>query len=177
MWKYNGKIIREGSSWINSSGIKHPPNWQIWSAEEKAAAGLAEVTPETPPDSRLYTWSQNADGTINKKAKALNDTGSGDELVKGVKTSLKDEVNTQQGSILAATDWYVIRKVDKGTAIPDNVQEYRDAVRTKGDEMKAAIDDASDTDAIAALFVKRTTDESGNQTKTGILYDWFNSDN
>jgi len=168
MWKYGEQTIRENRAWTDDDGIQHPRNWHIWSAEEKAAAGLAEVTPETPPDSRLYTWSQNADGTINKKAKALNDTGSGDDLVKGVKTSLKDEVNTQQGSILAATDWYVIRKADKSVAIPDAIQTYRDAIRAKGDAMKLAIDDAADTAAVAALFV--TYDADGN--KSGVLYDW-----
>jgi len=168
MWKYGEQTIRENRAWTDDDGIQHPRNWHIWSAEEKAAAGLAEVTPETPPDSRLYTWSQNADGTINKKAKALNDTGSGDDLVKGVKTSLKDEVNTQQGSLLSQTDWYVIRKADKGTAIPDAIQTYRDAIRAKGDAMKLAIDDAADTAAVAALFV--TYDADGN--KSGVLYDW-----
>ena len=168
MWQHNGTTIKEGKSWTDSNGIQHPRNWHIWSAEEKAAAGLTEVIPETPPDSRLYTWSQNANGTINKTAKALDDSGSGDDLVKGVKTSLKDEVNTQQGSLLSQTDWYVIRKADKGTAIPDAIQTYRDAIRAAGDEMKAAIDDAADTAAVAALFV--TYDADGN--KSGVLYDW-----
>tara|TARA_R100000808_G_scaffold14185_1_gene33689 strand:- start:2650 stop:3183 length:534 start_codon:yes stop_codon:yes gene_type:complete len=172
MWKYGDITIRENCAWTDSDGIQHPRNWHIWSAEEKAAAGLTEVIPETPPDSRLYTWSQNANGTINKTAKALDDSGSGDDLVKGVKTSLKDEVNTQQGALLSLTDWYVIRKADKGIAIPDNVQEYRDAIRAKGDAMKAAIDDAADTAAVAALFLTRTIEEDGSKSKSGILYDW-----
>jgi hypothetical protein len=167
MWKYGEQTIREHRAWTDNDGIQHPRNWHIWSADEKAAAGLTEVTPETPPDSRLYTWSQNADGTINKTARALADSGSGDDLVKGVKTSLKDEVNSQQGSLLSLTDWYVIRKADKGTAIPDAIQTYRDAIRAKGDAMKAAIDNAADTAAVAALFV---TWADGN--KSGILFDW-----
>ena len=167
MWQHNGRTIREFKSWVDDSGITHPKNWHIWSVDEKAAAGLTEVVEETPPDSRLYTWSQNADGTINKTARALADSGSGDDLVKGVKTNLKDEVNSQQGSLLSLTDWYVIRKADKGTAIPDAVQDYRDAIRAKGDATKAAIDNAADTAAVAALFV---TWADGN--KSGILYDW-----
>ena len=172
MWKYGDTTVREHRAWTDSDGIQHPRNWHIWSAEEKAAHGLKEVIPETPPDSRLYTWSQNANGTINKTAKALDDAGSGDELVKGVKTNLKDEVNSQQGSLLSQTDWYVIRKADKGTAIPDAVQDYRDAIRAAGDEMKAAIDDAANTAAMAALFVTYTTNDDGSVSKSGILYEW-----
>ena len=191
MWKYNGKIIREGSSWINSDGIQHPPNWQIWSKSEKEAAGMTEVNPETPPDSRLYTWNYAADGvTIEKTAKSLTDVGQTDDsgnpikdsdgnqiIDDGVKTSLKKEVKAQQHSKLSETDWAVIRKADKGTAIPSNIQTYRDAIRTKATAMENAIDDASDTDDVAALFVKHTTDEDGNQTKTGVLYDWPELDN
>jgi hypothetical protein len=162
--------------------VQHPANWHIWSPSDKAAAGLTEVTPETPPDSRLYTWGYQADGvTISKTAKNLNDVnevdGDGDPILdddgnqlvtRGVKWNLKQEVKAQQGSLLAQTDWVVIRKADKGTAIPSNIQTYRDAIRTKATAMESAIDGAANTDAVAALFVTR--DKDGN--KSGILYDW-----
>ena len=163
-----GRTLRAGKGWKDENGVQPPPNWQIWSAEEKAAAGVTEIVPESPPDSRLYTWSHNADGTINKTAKALADSGSGDNLVLGVKSTLKQSVNGQQGSLLDQTDWYIIRKADKGTAIPSNVQTWRDAIRTKGDAMKSAIDGAANTAAVEALFV--VYDADGN--KSGILYDW-----
>ena len=163
-----GQTLRAGKGWKDENGVQHPPNWQIWSAEEKAAAGVTEVVPESPPDSRLYRWSQNRDGTINKTAKALADSGSGDTLVLGVKSNLKQAVNSQQGSLLDQTDWYIIRKADNATAIPSNVQTWRDAIRTKGDAMKSAIDGAANTAAVEALFV--VYDADGN--KSGILYDW-----
>jgi hypothetical protein len=182
MWKYNGRTIRTGKAWTDDNGVQHPANWHIWSPSDKAAAGLTEVTPETPPDSRLYTWGYQADGvTISKTAKNLNDVnevdGDGDPILdddgnqlvtRGVKWNLKQEVKAQQGSLLAQTDWVVIRKTDKGTAIPSNIQTYRDAIRTKATAMENAIDGAANTDAVAALFVTR--DKDGN--KSGILYDW-----
>ena len=186
MWKYNGRVIREGKSWTDDNGIQHPSNWNIWSADEKAAAGLTEATPETPPDSRLYTWSYQADAvTISKTAKSLADVNQVDEngdpvldengdqaVTLGVKSVLKNEVKSQQESLLNQTDWAIIRKADKGTAIPSNIQTYRDAIRTKATEMENAIDGAANTDAVAALFVTYTTNEDGSQTKSGILYDW-----
>ncbi len=168
MWQHNGTHIKEGKSWTDSNGIQHPPNWHIWTVDDKKAAGLKEVIPETPPDSRLYTWSQNADGTINKTAKSLPDTGSGDTLVLGVKSTLKNEVKAQQGSLLSQTDWAIIRKADKGTSIPSNIQTWRDAIRTKATEMEDAIDGAADTAAVAALFLSWDAD----QNKSGILFDW-----
>ena len=70
--------------------------------------------------------------------------------------------------MLNGTDWYIIRKSDKGTAVPANIQAWRDAIRDKATEMETAIDNAADTDAVATLFLSR--DEDGN--KSGILYDW-----
>ena len=182
MWKHNGRTIREFKSWTDDNGITHPRNWHIWSPSDKAAAGLTEVTPQSPPDSRLYTWGYQADGvTISKKAKSMADVnevdGDGEPLLDsdgnqvvtlGVKSNLKAEVKQQQGSLLAGTDWAVVRKADKGTAIPSNIQTYRDAIRTKATAMESAIDGAANTDAVAALFV--TLDSEGN--KSGILYDW-----
>ena len=169
MWKYSGRTIREHKAWTDDNGITHPRNWHIWSPSDKAAAGLTEVTQETPPDSRLYTWGYKADGvTIVKTAKALADVGSGDDLVKGVKTTLKEGVKSQQGSLLAQTDWAVVRKSEKTTAIPSNIATWRDAIRTKATAMESAIDGAANTAAVAALFL--SWDAEGN--KSGILYDW-----
>ena len=91
-------------------------------------------------------------------------------MVLGVKSQLKQAVDTQQGSLLAETDWAVVRKADNATAIPSNIQTYRDAIRTKGDAMVSAIDGAANTAAVEALFV--VYEVGGTTIKSGILYDW-----
>ncbi len=186
MWKYGSKTIREHKSWTDDNGVTHPKNWHIWSPSEKAAAGLTEVTPETPPDSRLYTWGYQADGvTISKTPISMTDVGlvdsdgnavnddDGNQIMQpGVRSQLKAEVKSQQGSLLAQTDWAVVRKADKGTAIPSNIQTWRDAIRAKAAAMESAIDGAADTAAVAALFLTYTAEDDGSTTKSGILYDW-----
>jgi hypothetical protein len=186
-----GQTIRPGKSWRDENRTLQPGNWQIWNADYKALMGIVEIVPESPPDSRFYTWSQNADGTINKTAKSLDDYGEvrivdvetgetepvldadGNQRIGlGVKTNLKQAVNSQQGSILINTDWMYIRKVDKAVEIPAHIQTYRNSVRVQGDAMKAAIDGATTTEEMVALFVTYTTNEDGSQTKSGILYDW-----
>jgi hypothetical protein len=164
MWKYGDKTIRPGKGWIDSNGVRHPSNWHIWSAEEKAKYNLKEVIEDRPPDSRLYFWSQDSNGKITSTAKALDDS----EGVVGLKTNMKNEVKDQQGSLLSQTDWAYIRHYDSGTDVPANIETWRNAIRAKATEMEAAIDKASDIDGIAALFL--SWDGDGN--KTGILYDW-----
>ena len=185
MWKHNGRTIRVGKAWTADNGVQNPANWHIWSASEKVAAGVVEIVEETPPDSRLYHWGQNSDGTITSTAKSLADVDAVDEnnkaildkdgnqvVIRGVKYNLKQEVKLQQGSLLSQTDWVVIRKADNDTAIPSNIATWRAAIRTKATEMETAIDNAANTDAVAALFITYTTNEDGSINKSGILYDW-----
>ena len=180
----HGQTIRPGKAWTDQYGITHPANWHTYSAERKAELGITEIVQQPAPDSRLYTWSYNDDGTVNSTAKSLNDVNEVDEngdplmedgvqvVTKGVKSNLIAEVKSQQDSLLSQTDWAVIRNADTGTAIPDNIATYRAAIRSKATEMETAITDAADTDAVAALFVTYTLEDDGTTTKSGILYDW-----
>jgi|TARA_R110002020_G_scaffold191859_3_gene391819 hypothetical protein len=168
MFKHHNITITPGKAWTASNGTQHPANWHLWGIEDRKKWNITEIVEDTPPDSRLYTWSMDSDGKITSTAKPLDDSGSGENKVLGVKSSLKNEVKSQQGSLLNQTDWAIIRKADKETAIPSNIQTWRDAIRAKATEMENAIDAASDTAGIAALWVVH--DKDGN--KTGILYDW-----
>jgi hypothetical protein len=161
MWQYKGVTVREGRTWVgvvNGAVTQMSPQWHLWSASEKAEAGLVEIIPEVAPDDRFYIWTQNPDGTINKTAKDIAD----------VKDSFIQTVKTQQGSLLAQTDWAIVRKADAGTAVPVAIQTWRDAIRVKAAEMETAIAGAADEAAIIALFV--VFDSEGN--KSGLLYDW-----
>ena len=158
MWKYGDKIIRPGKGWIDDNGVRHPSNWQIWSADEKAKYNIKEIIEDRPPDSRLYSWSVDSNGKITSTAKALD----------GVKSSLKDTVKEQQGSLLSHTDWAYIRHYDAGIDVPAKIETWRNAIRTKATEMEKAIDDCSSTDDVAKLWVVH--DKDGK--KSGMLYDW-----
>ena len=158
MWKYGDKIIRPGKGWIDDNGVRHPSNWHIWSAEEKAKYNITEIIEESPPESRLYSWSVDSNGKITSTAKALD----------SVKLSLKDMVKEQQGSLLSQTDWAYIRHYDAGTDVPANIETWRNAIRTKATEMENAIDACSSVEDVAKLWVE--TDKDGK--KSGILYDW-----
>tara|TARA_B100000470_G_C19713544_1_gene356584 strand:+ start:33 stop:545 length:513 start_codon:yes stop_codon:yes gene_type:complete len=164
VWKYGDKVIKPGRSWTDSNGTQHPGNWNIWSKAEKDALNIKEIIAESYPDSRLYFSSMDNNGKVTSTAKPLDDSGD----VLGVKSTLKNEVKVQQGSLLSQTDWAYIRHYDSGTDVPANIETWRNAIRARATEMENAIDNATDTDAVAALFV--SWDKDGK--KSGILYDW-----
>jgi len=184
IYKCNGQTIRPGQQFTDADGTVHPGSWYTYSVEQKTAIGITEIVQQPHPDSRLYNWGYNDDGTVTSTAKALDDVDEVDEngdavmedgvqvVTPGVKSNLIAEVRSQQGSLLSQTDWALVRKVDTAVAVPANIQTWRDAIRTKATAMEDAITAAADTDAVAALFVTYTVEDDGSTTKTGILYDW-----
>ena len=186
IFKCNGKTIRPGKSWTDDNGITHPKNWHTWSAAEKAAHGITEIVQQPHPDSRLYNWSYNDDGTVNSTPKALEDTPDVDKngtpifdpdtmtqtVTPGVKSNLIAEVKAQQGMLLAQSDWAIVRKADAGIDVPANIQLWRNEIRLAASSMEDAVSQASDTGAVAALFMVYTSNADGSTTKSGLLYEW-----
>jgi hypothetical protein len=130
---------------------------------------ITEITLDAKPDGKFHNWIDKGLGGIsNITDKNLDDTGSGAELVLGLKSNEKLNVKQQQASLLAQTDWAVVRKADTTTAVPTKIATWRAAIRTKATAMEDAIDASSDMDAFKALFL--VWDGDGN--KTGILFDW-----
>ena len=172
IFKVGSQTIKIGKGWVSAEGIQHPSTWGLWSSEEKKTAGISEIVLQELPDSRLYNATHEDDGSVNSTAKNLADTTKDGKTVLGVKSELKAVVQQQQYQMLEKTDWAIIRKADKGTAIPSNIQTYRDAIRSKATEMETAIDDAGNIGAIEDLFFNTILDADGNATSSGILYKW-----
>lgn len=145
---YNGKIIREGRSWTDDAGVKHPTNWASWSDAEKAAKGLVWQDPPAAYDNRFW-WDADT-------PKALDDVTVDDVTTPGLKSVYKARVKEQAGQLLAATDWYVVRNAETGQAIPASVLTHRSAVRAYSDYLEDEIDAAADHAAFVALFEAST---------------------
>ena len=69
----------------------------------------------------------------------------------GLKHQAIQKVKAQQAGYLAETDWYIIRKADAGTAIPSNIQTWRNAIRADATRIETAITNAADMNAFIAL--------------------------
>ena len=136
---------------FSHNDIQYPANWlRLSTAEEKTAIGITEVADAPTYDSRFY----NSNGT----AKALDDTKETikmdllNDTTLGLKSVLKAQEKVTAGSLLAKYDWYVVRKVEKGTAIPSAISTFRDGVRTACDTREKEIDACSDTAALVTLY-------------------------
>jgi hypothetical protein len=145
-YTYNGKIIRAGRAWTGIDGVQHPRNWMIWSDAEKTARGLVWEDDPAPFDNRFY-WAADL-------PRALDDVTDEDgNVTLGLKSQYKAQTKTTAGSLLAATDWHVVKAAEVDSySVPANISQYRTDVRAASNTIEAAIDGAADLDAFIALF-------------------------
>jgi hypothetical protein len=88
----------------------------------------------------------------------------------GLKTEKKRIVKDQASGLLAPTDWYVIKATEVADySVPSNITTFRADVRTKSNEMETAIDNASDVDALKALYEYTNTGTEENPIFTRPL--------
>jgi|TARA_R110002167_G_scaffold166752_2_gene363842 hypothetical protein len=109
------------------------------------------------------------DGTSADDAR--NDEDGNQIVTLGLRSKLKNQVRTQQSSLLATTDKWIVRKSEKGTAIPTTVTTYRDGIRSAATTMETSITDAADFVAISVLF-DATYDSDNVMTAPAPLYNF-----
>ena len=137
-----------------TTGNQYPRNWiTLASDSEKAAIGIIEVTYSgSHGDSEYYTNSESspvydasAETVVITKSKTAKDLTT-------LKASKTSAIETSTNSGMSSTDWYVTRKSETSAAIPSTVTAYRTACRLVCNSIKTAITNASDLDALIAIY-------------------------
>ena len=167
-FKLNGNPLAVDVAFSHND-IQYPANWlRLSTAEEKTAIGITEVADDPVYDSRFYLSNGTAKSLDDEDAKdyegnLLKDENGDQIIILGVKSVLKAQEKVTAGTLLAPYDWYVVRKAEKGTAIPSAISTFRDAVRTACDTIEKEIDACSDTAALVTLY---GTKEDGTPNMT-----------
>ena len=169
----------------------------IWTDAQRKDLGIVPVVISgTHLDTKYYIEHNHSDAiagdgnsvirTIGVKAadKALEDVDAVDEdgnklkdkdgnqiITRGLKYNAIQKVKRQQAGYLAQTDWYIIRKADAGTAIPSNIQTWRNAIRADATRIETAITNAADMNAFIALHTN-TYNEDGTLDQIATVNSW-----
>ena len=178
----NGKITQmpKGNKGITIGDNQYPASiYTLCTEAERNAIGIytVEIDETNKKDTEWYintdvTYSFGAGkvtGTYGTAtAKAIADTlwtekdktdgkirdgeDVGDVAVEGLKTIKKRMIDNQCASLLAPSDWMVVKATETGGTMDSGWKTWRASVRTKCNSMQTQIDNASDVDALAALF-------------------------
>ena len=147
------------------AGIQYPANWlRLASLEEKTALGITEVANDPTYDQRFY-WNVSTPKQLNDKT----------ETVDGVEvktTGLKTLWSATQGeiaaSLLAPSDWRVIKAKETGTNIPSTWKTYRAAVRTACNTRQTEINAVADVPALKELLFGPATVTQQKKDSEGV---------
>ena len=184
----SGKITQmpKGNKGITLNGNKYPASiYTLWTGAERNSIGIytVEIDNTNKKDeewyintNQTYTFS---DGKVKATygtatAKKIADTlwtekdktdgliregdDVGDVATEGLKTIKKRMIDNQCAGLLASSDWMVVKATETGGTMDSGWKTWRASVRTKCNSMQTQIDNASDVDALAALFTYTTTD-------------------
>lgn len=158
-FEINGQQIYVGKSFTDN-GVQYPTNWHtVFSQEQKDEFGIVWTADPEPEryDARFYFNSatpKNLDdvNVVDTDGEPVLDR-EGNQLVEvGLKNKWIAKQKESANSLLAPTDWYVIRKSESDVAIPDDVNTYRASVRTICGTREDQINACTTTDELAALF-------------------------
>jgi hypothetical protein len=114
--------------------IQYPANWiRLASPAERAAIGITEEADPEQYDDRFY-W-----GVGNPKD------------IDMLKTNMVSQVKQTAGTLLAPTDWKVIRAAETNTTVEGSVLVDRRAIRAASNANETAINACVTVDELAAL--------------------------
>lgn len=177
-WKYNDRIIRVGRSWTDDNGVTHPRNWAIWANDEKTAAGLVWEDDPAPFDSRFY-WSAGVEKALDDRNEVDDETGEpildadGNQVVtKGLKSQAIAQTKVTANAKLADTDWMVVKASEIADySVPQDVLDYRAAVRQASNDIEFAIKQATSLPLFMRLY-DAPVDAEGVPTGNAPINDW-----
>ena len=101
---------------------------------------------------------------VDDEGNKLKDENGNQIIIEGLKTIKKRIIDNQCAGLLAPSDWMVVKATETGGTMDSGWKTWRASVRTKCNSMQTQIDNASDVDALAALFTY-TEQEDGSVTR------------
>jgi hypothetical protein len=154
----DGKTIQQGVAFADKDGNQYPANWlNLSSAEEKEAIGLTEIADPEIFDTRFY-WDANLPKALDDKEEVDDDNKpildqDGKQLItKGLKTDFIKQIKDTTNKLLASTDWYVIRKIERNIDIPTDIADKRSAIITESNRLETAIKEVKNVEELIAVL-------------------------
>jgi hypothetical protein len=134
MFLLNNKPISLDVAFTTEDGTQYPANWiRLSSHAERVAIGITEAADPERYDDRFY-WASGQPKDIDV-----------------LKTNLVSQVKATAGTLLAPTDWKIIRATETNTAVDGGILADRAAIRAFSNDNENAINACTTVDELAVL--------------------------
>ena len=158
MFLLNGKKLTEGVPFVDANGTQYGSDWLYKSTEaEKLAIGIIWVADPIRLDDRFY-WDGNPSNPKVLEDKEETDLEGNKSITRGLKSQFISQIKQTAGSLLAQTDWYVIRKLERNVDIPSKIVTERAKIVAEADRLEAAINECEYLEP----FIKVVTTQKWN---------------
>lgn len=148
-------------------GVQRPANWlRLSTPRDRELAGITWVADVSNNYDQRFYWDSSTPKQLNDEAILDEDGNDTGRVQTGLKTLWKAKQNEIAASLLATSDWRVIKAKETSTNIPSTWKTYRAAVRTACNTRQTEIDNCSDVAALKELLYGsaqiQQTDDDGN---------------
>jgi hypothetical protein len=155
MFILNGKPISPDSAFTTPDGTQYPSNFlRLSSPQEREAIGITEVPDEIPHDQR-YFWGYDSDGNLIPK-QLEDETVTPEEGESYTQTGLKTQHIRQTketaNTLLAPTDWYIVRNFERNIEVPVGIASYRAAVIVVSNTREELISAVTTVEELKSLY-------------------------
>ena len=170
----------KGNKGITLNGNQYPASiYTLWTEAERNAIGIytVEIDNTNKKDEEWYINTNQTYTFSGCKVKATYGTATakkiadtlwteqnktdgeipegkdvGDVATRGLTYIKKQMIDNQCAGILAPSDWMVVKATETGGTMDSGWKTWRASVRTKCNSMQTQIDNASNVNALVALF-------------------------
>ncbi len=168
-FKLNGKTLPIDRGFTHNE-ITYPRQWLRQASEEnRTALGITWEADPVRADDRYY-WNGELDNPkaledreesdINGSPLWVQELNNSDPenpvmvdtnerlVTKGLKSNMIAQVKNIAGTMLASTDWYVTRKIEKNINIPSNIISKRETIRTECNRLEKVLGNVATIEAL-----------------------------
>jgi len=172
---YNGQPVNIRVEFFRTDGVRYN---NLLDAAVRTKVGIVEngdpdpFEPAAPDYDQRFYWGPNNPKLLNDREEVDQDgnpmwaqtydpatktmVNTDKRLVtKGLKSQWTAQVKDTAGKMLAQTDWYVIRKAERGVDIPADVVSKRAAIVAECNRLETAIAGCADVPALISVVMNQ----------------------
>jgi len=171
MFILNGKPLALDRAFTTADGTQYPRNWlRLATPEQRAAIGITEQA-DPPTWDQRYFWGYDENGDLIPKQledeiitvweDVTTDVGiastSRTYTQTGLKTLHISQTKETANTLLAPTDWYVVRKFERDIEIPVGIVSFRAGVIQVSGERETLIGLTTSVAELKGLYESSVT--------------------